>query len=212
MNIMTKRGNLDNIVTYEHICDTQEDLANIPLQYTTLGSVALVIKGDDDALEAYMATSNGEWVPIMIGGNASGGGASCDCQHLVLQERYTEGSDGGQTKTVVPAQYVLNYTFAEIEDALQNGTVVFNSEVINDSDEEESSEDGGSRSAGSPSSYIITPIQIGYNSDQNYYFVTTLGVINNEYIWGCISKNNYPSRLVNSEDTSDDENESSTTK
>ena len=52
MNIMTKRGNLDNIVTYEHICDTQEDLVNIPLQYTTLGSVALVIKGDDDALEA----------------------------------------------------------------------------------------------------------------------------------------------------------------
>ena len=60
MNIMTKRGNLDNIVTYESICDTKEDLANIPAQYATLGSIALVIKGEDDMLEAYMATSEGE--------------------------------------------------------------------------------------------------------------------------------------------------------
>ena len=205
MNIMTKRGNLDNIVTYEHICDTQEDLANIPLQYTTLGSVALVIKGDDDALEAYMATSNGEWVPIMMN-SGSGGGSGCYCQHLVLQEGRQEESP---KKSSTTNTYILNYTFAQIEDALQNGTVVFNSEVIDDSDEEESSEDGGSKSVGSPSAYITTPVQIGYNSDQNYYFVTALGVINDEYTWGCGSKNDYPSRLVNSEDTSDDENDSS---
>ena len=29
MNIMTKRGTRDNIITYEHICDAMEDLPNI---------------------------------------------------------------------------------------------------------------------------------------------------------------------------------------
>lgn len=70
MAIMTKRGNLDNIVTYEHICDTYEDLQNIDPKYATLGSTAIIIN-QEEGLNAYMATSAGEWVAI---GTASSGG------------------------------------------------------------------------------------------------------------------------------------------
>ena len=60
-NVMTKRGNLDNVVTYEHYCDTREDLNNIDPQYITLGSVAVVLMGAA-GLEVYMATSGKEWI------------------------------------------------------------------------------------------------------------------------------------------------------
>lgn len=65
MNIMTKRGNLDNIVTYEHICDAHEDLNNIDSQYITLGSTAIVLKDTGDTLGLYMATSQKEWVSLI---------------------------------------------------------------------------------------------------------------------------------------------------
>ncbi len=61
---MSKRGSLDNIITYEHICDTTADLADINPEYITLGSVALVLKGAA-GLEIYMATSEKEWVNLM---------------------------------------------------------------------------------------------------------------------------------------------------
>ena len=61
MNVMTKRGSLDNEVTYEHYCDTKADMANIDPKYITLGSICVVVKGEDDALELYMANSNREW-------------------------------------------------------------------------------------------------------------------------------------------------------
>lgn len=60
---MTKRGNLDNAVTYEHICDTTADLDNIDPRYITLGSVAIVLQGDA-GIEIYMATSNKEWIEL----------------------------------------------------------------------------------------------------------------------------------------------------
>lgn len=66
-NIMTKRGSHDNIVTYEHICDTSADLENIDPRYITLGSIAVVLHGTS-GLEFYMADSNKEWVSIMSGG------------------------------------------------------------------------------------------------------------------------------------------------
>lgn len=62
-HIMTKRGGLDNIVAYEHMCDTRADLANISGDYVTLGSVAIVLHGES-GLEAYMADSNGQWVAL----------------------------------------------------------------------------------------------------------------------------------------------------
>ncbi len=72
-NIMTKRGNLDNVVTYEHYCDTTADLDNIDPHYITLGSVAVVLKGDSGGLEVYMATSDKEWIKL---GGASGSGTN----------------------------------------------------------------------------------------------------------------------------------------
>ena len=63
MNIMTKRGQLDNIVTYQHYCDTTADMANIEEQYATLGSVCVVIHGDT-GLQVYMADSQKQWILV----------------------------------------------------------------------------------------------------------------------------------------------------
>lgn len=63
MTIMTKRGNADNVATYEHMCDTRADLQNIPSEYINLGSVAVVLQGEDD-FEVYMASSTKQWVRI----------------------------------------------------------------------------------------------------------------------------------------------------
>ena len=62
-NIMTKRGSEDNVLTYEHICDTTADLEKIDPKYITLGSIALVLKGAA-GIEVYMATSDKEWVEL----------------------------------------------------------------------------------------------------------------------------------------------------
>lgn len=62
-SIMTKRGSQDNVITYEHYCDTLEDRANIDPQYITLGSVCIVVEGEN-GLTAYIANSNKEWVEI----------------------------------------------------------------------------------------------------------------------------------------------------
>lgn len=64
MTIMTKRGQTDNVITYEHICDTAADMDTIDPKYITLGSVAIVLKGSA-GLEVYMATSNKEWVNLL---------------------------------------------------------------------------------------------------------------------------------------------------
>lgn len=63
MTIMSKRGSADNVVTYEHICDTADDLQTIDPKQITLGSVAIVLKGAA-GLEVYMATSDKEWVQL----------------------------------------------------------------------------------------------------------------------------------------------------
>ena len=63
MVITSKRGQRDNVVTYEHICDVKDDLVSIEPSQITLGSIALVLQGDE-GLEMYMATSNKEWILI----------------------------------------------------------------------------------------------------------------------------------------------------
>lgn len=73
MNIMTKRGSLDNIVTFEHICDTTADMASIDKAYVTLGSTCIVLQGGDGGMEVYIANSNEEWIPLIMGGSNSGG-------------------------------------------------------------------------------------------------------------------------------------------
>ena len=80
MNIMTKRGQLDNIVTYEHYCDTYADIANIPENEATLGSVAVVLKGKSGGFEVYMANSKKEWTLLSSG---SGGGGSYNSDNIV---------------------------------------------------------------------------------------------------------------------------------
>lgn len=74
-NIMTKRGSLDNIVTYEHYCDTKADLANIPENEITLGSTAIVLQDEDGALGVYIATSDKEWIAMMTTGGSGGSDA-----------------------------------------------------------------------------------------------------------------------------------------
>ena len=59
--IMTKRGQQDNVVTYEHICDTTADMVDIDPQYITLGSICLVLTGETGGLEVYIANSSQEW-------------------------------------------------------------------------------------------------------------------------------------------------------
>ena len=63
---MTKRGQADNEITYEFICDTTSDLANIEPKYITLGSIATVIEGEA-GLEVYMANSRKQWKNISGG-------------------------------------------------------------------------------------------------------------------------------------------------
>ena len=85
-NIMTKRGNQDNVITYEHICDTAADMVNIEPQYKTLGSVCIVIKGESGGLEVYIMGSNKEWVPITeIAGGSSSTTAGLDI-HICTSE------------------------------------------------------------------------------------------------------------------------------
>lgn len=88
MNIMTKRGSEDNIVTYEHYCDTKADLANIPQDQITLGSVAIVLKDEDDSMGIYLANSNKEWISFSTGGSGSessigDGGSDGDIARLI---------------------------------------------------------------------------------------------------------------------------------
>lgn len=63
-HIMTKRGSQDNIITYEHYCDTMEDRAKIDPDYITLGSTCIVVEGENGGLEAYVANSHKEWKEI----------------------------------------------------------------------------------------------------------------------------------------------------
>ena len=60
-HIMTKRGSEDNIITYEHYCDTVDDMDNIDPQYITLGSTCIVVEGESGELEAYIAKSDKSW-------------------------------------------------------------------------------------------------------------------------------------------------------
>ena len=105
MNIMTKRGQLDNIVVYEHYCDTTADLANIPSQYTTLGSIALVIHDDNaNGLEVYMATTDKEWVPILNGG--SGDGNIVDV-HICTSDEYDAETGEPTIENPIEGQFYL---------------------------------------------------------------------------------------------------------
>lgn len=88
MNIMTKRGTQDNVITYEHYCDAKEDLANIPKNQTTLGSTAVVLKDENDELGIYIAGSDKQWVPVAMSSSGSGSAVSLDFIHICGQDEY----------------------------------------------------------------------------------------------------------------------------
>lgn len=63
---MTKRGSLDNEITYEFFCDTIADMNAIENTYRTLGSIAVVLEGDGGGLEIYITNSQREWTALNI--------------------------------------------------------------------------------------------------------------------------------------------------
>lgn len=69
MHISNKRGQKDNVVTYEHVCDNMTDLNAIPKSQSTIGSVALVLVGTSGGIEVYIANGDHEWQLF----NGSGG-------------------------------------------------------------------------------------------------------------------------------------------
>lgn len=66
---LTKRGQADNEITYEYICDTVADLNKISPREITMGSIATVISGDT-GFEVYMANSSKQWINISGGSSA----------------------------------------------------------------------------------------------------------------------------------------------
>lgn len=72
---MTKRGQMDNEITYEFVCDTIADLDKIEKQYITMGSIAIVISGEL-GFEVYMANSFKQWINLSGGTSANEGGES----------------------------------------------------------------------------------------------------------------------------------------
>ena len=90
MVITSKRGAIDNLATYEFICDETADLQNIEPRYVTIGSVAIVLQGDS-GFEVYMANSKKEW--ILLGANGTSSSAETSpvvdtgtVDNMVLQE------------------------------------------------------------------------------------------------------------------------------
>ena len=55
--VMTKRGQMDNQVANEFMCDTTADLSKIDSSEITFGSVAFIL----DTMEVFIANSKKEW-------------------------------------------------------------------------------------------------------------------------------------------------------
>ena len=95
MNILVKRGSLDNVITYEHYCDAKADLANIPKNQITLGSTAVVLQDEDGGMGIYIAGSDKEWVAVSTSSGEADGGTSLDFIHICASGEYN-------SQTLVP--------------------------------------------------------------------------------------------------------------
>ena len=125
MNIMTKRGNLDNVILFEHYCDEKADLNNIPLDQISLGTIALVLKDENDSIGFYMADSNKEW--HAISSVNSGGGSGDDSQ----------GSDEAMIVNFAGtdmSSVTCDKTYTEVLSQLTNGKFVYGIMDITDSE------------------------------------------------------------------------------
>ena len=65
-HITTKRGSQDNIITYEHFCDTKADMDTIEKKEITLCSVCVVLKDEsqNNTLQFYLAQSDKTWIRV----------------------------------------------------------------------------------------------------------------------------------------------------
>ena len=65
-HVMTKRGSADNIITYEHFCDTKADMADIDPNEINLGSVCVVLEDESegDTLQFYLAKTDKSWIKV----------------------------------------------------------------------------------------------------------------------------------------------------
>jgi len=108
MNIMTKRGSQDNVVTYEHICDTSADMVNIDPNYITLGSICIVINGEDGGMEVYMANSNKEWNSIAMGAGSGDSGSGASSLVELLDVEVLNPTDGQTLTYDATAQKWIN--------------------------------------------------------------------------------------------------------
>ena len=63
---MTKRGSQDNQITYEHFCDTKDDMADIDKNEINLGSVCVVLvdETENNTLQFYLAKSDKTWIKV----------------------------------------------------------------------------------------------------------------------------------------------------
>lgn len=63
---MVKRGEEDNIITYEHYCDTFADRATIDPKYINLGTRCIVLEDEtsNGALEVYISNSEKRWIKV----------------------------------------------------------------------------------------------------------------------------------------------------
>lgn len=87
-NILTKRGGVENVATYEHICDTFADMQKIDKKQINLGSTCVVLKGQGGNVEVYMANTKKQWILLSnFAGGESGGGSEDEPSDL---ERVTE--------------------------------------------------------------------------------------------------------------------------
>lgn len=84
--IMTKRGSQDNVVTYEHICDTRADMASIEDKYATLGSTCIVIQGESGGMEVYIADSGHQWSSLISGNNNESGNINTSIIHICAND------------------------------------------------------------------------------------------------------------------------------
>jgi hypothetical protein len=122
MNVMTKRGSLDNQITYEHYCDTKTDLENIPKNEITLGTVAVVLKDENNEMGIYIADSNKEWNSFSSGGSSA---EEIELEELTITENgtYSAGEGKGFSKVEVEVEgsgdftEYINGTITKIHDS-----------------------------------------------------------------------------------------------
>lgn len=121
-NILAKRGNQDNIVTYEHVCDTYADMTNIDKKQINLGSTCLVLRGKSGNVEIYMADTKKRWTLLSSFANSSSGGGSGDIPsdaERLTEEEIDEMLNGGSGSSSVPSDSD-RLTEEEIDEMLNN--------------------------------------------------------------------------------------------